>query len=200
MPSSTRRARAPAWCPRSAGCSRAMRRRGAFEGRRGQRLFRGGVISRRAGGRTLPHREPIGTRRAWASSIAPKTWSCREAGHGIGTVGCRCPGPLNPEAIVQHQLTSRTNAPYNTLMKVPISDFRKNLFQLADKALNGDLVEVTHKGKTIRLVPEAHPSKLDRLTPARILNPNFSPRDHKKASRELLAEMQREWEKDWSEL
>jgi prevent-host-death family protein len=85
-------------------------------------------------------------------------------------------------------------------MKVAVSDFRKNLFQLVDKALNGDVVEVTHKGKTIRLVPEAHASKLDRLTPACILNPNFSEKDHRKASRELLAEMQREWEKDWSDL
>ena len=71
-------------------------------------------------------------------------------------------------------------------MKVAVSDFRKNLFQLVDKALNGDVVEVTHKGKTIRL--------------ACILNPNFSEKDHRKASRELLAEMQREWEKDWSDL
>jgi prevent-host-death family protein len=85
-------------------------------------------------------------------------------------------------------------------MKVPISDFRKNLFQLVDQALNGDVVEVTHKGKTIRLVPEAPGSKLDRLTPARIFNPSFSEKDHRKASRELLAVMQREWEKDWSEL
>ena len=84
-------------------------------------------------------------------------------------------------------------------MKVPISDFRKNLFQLVDKALSGDVVEVTHKGKTIRLVPEAQGSKLDRLTPTRIFNPSFSGKDHQ-ASRGLLAEMQREWEKDWSDL
>ena len=85
-------------------------------------------------------------------------------------------------------------------MKVPISDFRKNLFQLVDKALSGDVVEVTHKGKTVRLVPEAPGSKLDRLTPVRIFNPSFSKEDHQKASRELLAEMQGEWEKDWSDL
>ena len=89
---------------------------------------------------------------------------------------------------------------YNTIMKVPISEFRKNLFQHVDKALNGDHVEVTHKGKTIRLVPEVQGSKLDRLTPVKIFNPAFAEEDHQKASRELLAEMQREWEKDWSEL
>jgi len=85
-------------------------------------------------------------------------------------------------------------------VKVPISEFRKNLFQLVDSALSGDLVEVTHKGKTIRLVPETPGSKLDRLTPIEISNPAFSEDDHQRASRELLAEMQREWEKDWSEL
>jgi prevent-host-death family protein len=85
-------------------------------------------------------------------------------------------------------------------MRVPISEFRKHLFQLVDNALNGDLVEVTHKGKTIRLVPATQESKLDRLTPAEVYNPAFSEEDHQRASRELSAEMQREWEKDWSEL
>ncbi|HUE01526.1 MAG TPA: type II toxin-antitoxin system prevent-host-death family antitoxin [Bryobacteraceae bacterium] len=85
-------------------------------------------------------------------------------------------------------------------MKVLISDFRKDLFQLVDKALNGEVVEVTHKGKTIRLVPQDPGSKLGRLTPARIFNPAFSEKDHRKARRELLAEMQRAWEKDWSGL
>ncbi len=85
-------------------------------------------------------------------------------------------------------------------MKVPISEFRKHLFQHVDKALNGDVVEVIHKGKTIRLVPDVQGSKLDRLTPVQIFNPAFSEEDHQKASRELFAEMQREWEKDWSEL
>lgn len=89
---------------------------------------------------------------------------------------------------------------YNKPVKVPISEFRKNLFQLVDKALNGDVVEITHKGNTIRLVPEAQVSKLDRLTPIQIFNPAFSEEDHQRASRELFAEMQREWEKDWSEL
>jgi prevent-host-death family protein len=85
-------------------------------------------------------------------------------------------------------------------VKVTISEFRKNLFQLVDNALSGDLVEVTHKGKTIRLVPEVQGSKLNRLTPIEVFNPAFSEQDHQKASRELFAEMEREWEKDWSEL
>jgi prevent-host-death family protein len=89
---------------------------------------------------------------------------------------------------------------YNWGVKVAISEFRKNLFQLVDKALNGDVVEITHKGNTIRLVPEAQVSKLDRLTPIHIFNPAFSEEDHQRTSRELFAEIQREWERDWSEL
>jgi prevent-host-death family protein len=85
-------------------------------------------------------------------------------------------------------------------VKVPISEFRKNLFQLVDSALNGDLVEIVDRGKTIRLVPEAQGSTLDRLTPIQVFDPAFSEEDHQKASRELFAEMEREWEKDWSEL
>jgi len=85
-------------------------------------------------------------------------------------------------------------------MTVTISDFRKNLFQLVEKALTGDLVEVAYKGRTIRLIAETQGSKLDRLTPAQIANPEFSEADQEKARRKLLAEMQQEWEKDWAEL
>jgi prevent-host-death family protein len=85
-------------------------------------------------------------------------------------------------------------------VKVPISEFRKNLFQLVDQALQGDVVEVTHKGKTIRLVPEKTGSKLDRLTPIQVYNPAFSKEDHQRANRKLFSEMRREWEKDWSDL
>jgi len=85
-------------------------------------------------------------------------------------------------------------------MTVTISDFRKNLFQLVEKALTGDLVEVAYKGRTIRLIAETQGSKLDRLTPAQIANPEFSEADQERASRKLVAEMQQEWEKDWAEL
>lgn len=83
---------------------------------------------------------------------------------------------------------------------MPVSEFRKNLFQIVDKVFHGEVVEVSHKGRTLRLVPEVRGSKLDRLTPAQIFNPASSDEDYQAASRELLAEMQREWEKDWSKL
>jgi prevent-host-death family protein len=89
---------------------------------------------------------------------------------------------------------------FNSIMKVTISDFRKNLFKLVDEVLAGDNVEILHKGKTIRLVSQIQESKLDRLTPAQILNPDLSGERHARADRELFAETEREWEKDWSEL
>jgi antitoxin (DNA-binding transcriptional repressor) of toxin-antitoxin stability system len=85
-------------------------------------------------------------------------------------------------------------------MKVSISNFRKNLFQLVDRALNGEVIEVEYKGNTVRLVRQEKGSKLDKLIPAEISNPQFSAENHENASRELFAEMQREWETDWSEL
>ena len=55
-------------------------------------------------------------------------------------------------------------------------------------------------GGRVRLVAEAQGSKLDRLTPKQIANPEFSEADQEEASRKLFAEMRQEWEKDWAEL
>jgi prevent-host-death family protein len=38
-------------------------------------------------------------------------------------------------------------------MKVTSTEFRKNLFQIVERALRGEFVEVAHKGRVIRLVP-----------------------------------------------
>jgi antitoxin (DNA-binding transcriptional repressor) of toxin-antitoxin stability system len=44
-------------------------------------------------------------------------------------------------------------------MTVTATDFRKNLFQLVERALNGELVEIVHKNRRIRLAPtERNPS------------------------------------------
>ena len=65
-------------------------------------------------------------------------------------------------------------------MKVPISEFRKNLFQIANQVLEGDDVEVAHKGQTIRLVLASSGSKLSRLTPAQIFHPDISTKSMRK--------------------
>jgi antitoxin (DNA-binding transcriptional repressor) of toxin-antitoxin stability system len=82
-------------------------------------------------------------------------------------------------------------------MQVTITQFRKELFKLADVALRGTPVEFSYKGIVFRLMPEAKPSKLSRLTAENILAPDS---DFEGDQRRLLAEMQAEWERDWSEL
>lgn len=91
---------------------------------------------------------------------------------------------------------------YNQDMKaVSITEFRKDLFQLAEKVIAGETVEFVHKGVTIRLVlPEVRSSKLDRLTPRTITNPAMSEEEQREAEQKLQAEMLAEMERDWVDL
>lgn len=86
-------------------------------------------------------------------------------------------------------------------MKVTITEFRKNLFQLVEKAIAGESVEFVHMGTTIRLtVPEDRSSRLDRLTPRTITNPEMTEKQQRAAERKLRAEMLAEMEKDWESI
>jgi len=82
-------------------------------------------------------------------------------------------------------------------MRLTITRFRQELFKLVDQALQGEPLEFTHKGFVFKVVPEAKPSRLARLTGQPVLAPDT---DLEQASRDLLREMESEWEKDWSEL
>jgi hypothetical protein len=84
---------------------------------------------------------------------------------------------------------------YDVYMAVPITRFRKEIFSFAEAALKGNVVEFVHKGVTFRVVPEKRADKLSNITPLQIVNP-----DYDLESSELFAEMEKEWEKDWSEL
>ena len=86
-------------------------------------------------------------------------------------------------------------------MKVSITEFRKNLFKLVDKVIGGETVEMVHRGVTIRLViPESRSSRLDRLTPRQITNPRMTEKEQRAAEKQLQADIQAEWQKDWSEI
>jgi len=90
---------------------------------------------------------------------------------------------------------------YTTDMRVTITEFRKNLFKLVERVIAGESVEFVHLGTTIRLIiPEARPSKLERLTPRQISNPKMTEEDQREAERKLQAEIQSELLKDWSEI
>jgi hypothetical protein len=85
----------------------------------------------------------------------------------------------------------------NMYMLVPISQFRKDIFSLAEAALKGTPVEFTHKGVTFKVVPEQSTDKIGNLTPLQVINPAYS---LESGAVELRAEMEKEWEKDWAQL
>lgn len=82
-------------------------------------------------------------------------------------------------------------------MEVTITQFRKELFELVNKAMAGGEVWVTHHGRRFRVAPDSEPaSKLARITSLEIVDPK-APGSAEEA---LRGEMTSAWEKDWSEL
>jgi prevent-host-death family protein len=80
-------------------------------------------------------------------------------------------------------------------MKVTTTEFRRNLFQLMDRATLGELVEVVHKGVVVRLAPAEKPTKLSRLVPRDTIVGSFE--DFERAQKELDDEMRSSWEAKW---
>ncbi|MDP9052820.1 MAG: hypothetical protein M3N93_00735 [Acidobacteriota bacterium] len=76
-----------------------------------------------------------------------------------------------------------------------ITQFRKELFQMADQALKGDSVGFVYRGVVFKVIPEQKQSKLDNLVAQPVLAPGV---DLQAAGKELLAEMESEWMDDWS--
>jgi antitoxin (DNA-binding transcriptional repressor) of toxin-antitoxin stability system len=83
------------------------------------------------------------------------------------------------------------------VVRVTITKLRQDLFRLAERALEGETVEFAYKGVLLKMVPEVRQTKLARLTGQSVIAPDS---DLEKASRDLLNEMEAEWERDWSEL
>ena len=86
-------------------------------------------------------------------------------------------------------------------MEVPITQFRRQIFALVAKALEGGEVWVTHKGRRVKIVPEEQPARrLSRITPMEVMvDPNFD-MNNPAFKAEWLVEMEKEWEKDWAGL
>jgi antitoxin (DNA-binding transcriptional repressor) of toxin-antitoxin stability system len=79
-------------------------------------------------------------------------------------------------------------------MEVPITQFRRRLFELINQALDGKEVWVSHRGRRVKLVAEGAPSKLSRITPMQIIVPGADlEADSWKA--EMLAEWERKWDR-----
>ena len=90
---------------------------------------------------------------------------------------------------------------YTCSVEVPITEFRRQIFSLANQALKGEEVWFTHKGRRIKIVPEGQPtSRLSRITPVEIINPEIPNLDDAARKAEMMAEIQNAWERDWEEL
>jgi hypothetical protein len=83
-------------------------------------------------------------------------------------------------------------------VQVTITRFRQDLFRLADEAISGERVKFVYKGVVFQVIPEGtQTKKLDRLVGQPTLAPDV---DLEQASKELTAEMETAWLKDWSEI
>jgi prevent-host-death family protein len=80
-------------------------------------------------------------------------------------------------------------------MKVTSTEFRKNLFQIVERAMQGEFIEVLHKGRVVRLVPGDRASKVSRLI--RRATINGTPEDLQRGQEQLDAEVRASWEKKW---
>jgi hypothetical protein len=83
---------------------------------------------------------------------------------------------------------------YTAFMEVPITQFRREIFSLANQALDGREIWFTHKGRRLKIVPEGPPvSRLSRITPMDVIN--YAEGGLENTG--LLEEMTRAWEADW---
>jgi hypothetical protein len=86
-------------------------------------------------------------------------------------------------------------------MDLPITEFRRQIFSLANLAIEGEDVWFTHKGRRIKIVPEDRPvSRLSRITPIEIINPETPDLLDPVLKDQRLEEIQKAWERDWEEL
>ncbi len=84
-------------------------------------------------------------------------------------------------------------------MEVTITQFRREMFELVNRALDGTEVWVRHKGRRFRIAPEGQTTnRLSRITPMEILNPEAPSLNDPALKAELQAEMEKAWEDDWS--
>jgi len=87
-------------------------------------------------------------------------------------------------------------AVYASRTEVSITQFRRNLYKLVDKAMDGEDVWFTHRGQRFRIVPEVDTaSKLSRITPLDLINPDGPGLEDESWKDEMM----REWEKKWDE-
>ena len=83
-------------------------------------------------------------------------------------------------------------------MRLKATEFRKNLFAVLEKALAGEAVEVVYKGSSLRISGAGASSKL-----ARAKRQDYflcDPDSIVSSDKELLAEFEKQWDKEWRSL
>lgn len=85
-------------------------------------------------------------------------------------------------------------------MDISITQFRRELFDLVNRAMDGADVCVVHRGRRLKLQPlDAPTDRLSRITRLPIAEPVPQPGEgNPEAS--LLTEMSESWERDWASL
>lgn len=85
-------------------------------------------------------------------------------------------------------------------MSVTISEFRKELFQLVEKAAQGEVVEFTHKGNVFTVTPKKKRNRLDGYVglPSRG-GPEFTLEVWEQHKKEQQEESERRFEEKWPE-
>jgi hypothetical protein len=78
------------------------------------------------------------------------------------------------------------------------TEFRKNLFVVLERALAGENVEVVYKGSSLRISGAGGVSKLARAKRQDLFL--CDPNSIVSSDKELLAEFEKEWEKEWKTL
>lgn len=87
---------------------------------------------------------------------------------------------------------------YNVHVKLNATEFRKNLFSVLERVREGEIAEIDYKGCAIQVKAARPTSKLARAKRQHALL--CDPDDIVHSDKELLAEMEAEWEKDWKDI
>ncbi len=80
-------------------------------------------------------------------------------------------------------------------MQITATNFRKDMFQILERAKQGEEVLVLHKGEQFRLMPEKPVDKLSRIQPVEVFHPHSEAADEERMKKEMAAEWEAKWEK-----
>lgn len=83
-------------------------------------------------------------------------------------------------------------------MTMTATQFRKDLFKVLEKVLQGESVEIAYRGTAIRVASRGPASKLARAKRQNTLC--CDPEAIVGSDPKLMAEMESEWRKDWKKL